>query len=212
MANKRINLTNATLLSMEMQRGVVGDLAPNRQITDAVTRLGIVPRLAALMDAARAAGATVVHCNAEYRPDLKGTARNAPLLSVTTKNPGNILAGSAGAATMPALGPKPEDIVFHRFHGMTPFTGTSLDITLRNLGVDTVVACGISLNVGVFGLCVEAVGLGYRVVVARDCVAGFPDEYGEAIIKNSLSMLCSISTAEELTALWREQRPASAAR
>jgi nicotinamidase-related amidase len=204
MDKKRINLTNAAILSMEMQRGVVGDLAPNRLLAETVERLGLVPRLAALMDVARAAGATVVHCNAEYRADLKGTARNAPLLSAATKNPGNILAGSPGAETLPALGPKPEDIVFRRYHGMTPFTATSLDITLRNLGVDTVVATGISLNVGVFGMCVEAVGLGYRVVVVRDCVAAVPDEYGEAILKNSLSMLCSISTSDEVSALWRE--------
>ena len=206
MSKKRINLGRAALLSMEMQRGVVGDLSPGRALVEVVERLGVVPRLAALMDVARSAGATVIHCNAEYRPDLKGSAPNTPLTGSAMKNPGNILEGSPGAQNMPALGPKPEDVVLHRFHGISPFAGTSLDITLRNLGVDTVVATGVSLNIGVLGTCVEAASHGYRVVLARDCVASVPEDYDDTLIKNSLSILCSISDSRELTALWEEQR------
>ena len=35
---------------------------------------------------------------------------------------------------------------------MTPFTSTSLDQILRNLGIRTVVATGVSVNLGVFGM------------------------------------------------------------
>ena len=204
MDRKRVNLQRAALLSMEMQRGVVGDLAPNRVLADTVQRTGIIPRLATLMNVARAAKATVVHCTATFRPDLKGSARNAPLLGAVTKDPSNVLIGSPGAEVVPALGPEPEDLVFHRFHGLAPFTGTSLDITLRNLGVDTVVATGVSVNVGVMGMCLEAVNLGYRVVLARDCVVGVPEDYAEAVIKNSLSMLATIGDSTEIAALWKE--------
>ena len=38
-----------------------------------------------------------------------------------------------------------------RLHGMTPFTSTSLDQILRNLGIRTVVATGVSVNLGVIG-------------------------------------------------------------
>ena len=38
-----------------------------------------------------------------------------------------------------------------RLHGLTPFTGTSLDRVLRNMGIDTVVAIGNSVNIGVHG-------------------------------------------------------------
>ncbi len=56
---------------------------------------------------------------------------------------------------------------------MSPFTGTSLDTWLRSLGVETVVATGVSVNLGVLGLAIEAVNLGYRVVVPGTPSPGF---------------------------------------
>ena len=38
----------------------------------------------------------------------------------------------------------------------------------------TVVATGVSVNLGVLGLAIEACNLGYQVVVPRDAVAGHP--------------------------------------
>ena len=43
----------------------------------------------------------------------------------------------------------------------------------------TVVATGVSVNVGIMGLCLSAVDLGYQVVLVRDAVAGVPAEYGK---------------------------------
>ena len=60
----------------------------------------------------------------------------------------------------------------HRAHGMAPFTGTTLDATLRGYGIDTVVLSGVSTNIALFGAAIEAVGLGYSVVLAEDCTAG----------------------------------------
>ncbi|NML08412.1 cysteine hydrolase [Sphingomonas sp. G-3-2-10] len=187
---------------MEMQRGVVGDRSSIQPLVEAIQRRQVILSLARLMNAARLAGATVVHCNAEFRSDLKGSGRNSPMLRYVTKDPSHILSGSEGAEVVQELAPRPEDLVFRRFHGLSPFSGTSLDITLRNLGVDTVVAAGVSVNMGVFGMCLEAVNLGYRVILARDCVGGFPDDYVDAVIDKSLSLLATISTADELAAAW----------
>src|SRR5919198_1095093 len=82
---------------------------------------------------------------------------------------------------------EPGDLESRRYHGFTPFTGTSLDQTLRSLGVRTVVAVGVSLNLAIPGLCLEAVNLGYRVVVLTDAVAGMPAEYGDAVMANTIS-------------------------
>ena len=42
----------------------------------------------------------------------------------------------------------------------------------------------------------------YHVVVPRDAVAGIPAEYGHAIINNTLSLLATITTTEELLSAW----------
>jgi nicotinamidase-related amidase len=88
---------------------------------------------------------------------------------------------------------------------MTPFTSTSLDQILRNLGVTTVVATGVSVNLGVFGMALSALDLGYQVVLVRDAVAGVPAEYAQAVIDQSLSMIATVVTADELLAVLHEQ-------
>jgi nicotinamidase-related amidase len=190
------------VISMEMQRGVVGDLSRIPQLVAAVEAAGAVGHTAAVMKAARAAGIQVIHCNAVFRADRKGSAGNAPMLARVMKNPDQILEGTPATQVVQALGPDQADLVFERYHGVSPFSGTNLDITLRNLGVKTIVATGVSVNLGIFGLCLEAVNLGYRVILPRDCVAGFPADYADLVIKNSLAQLCTITTSAEVAKAW----------
>jgi nicotinamidase-related amidase len=85
---------------------------------------------------------------------------------------------------------------------MSPFIGTDLDPTLRSLGVETVVATGVSLNVGIQGMVIEAINHGYHVVLVTDCVAGYPPEYAQTVLENSLARITTQATAEELAPLW----------
>lgn len=90
------------------------------------------------------------------------------------------------------------DLVSHRHHGMTPFTGTSLDSLLRSLGVDHLVICGVSLNVGVLGAVIEAVGLGYEVTIPTGAVVGIPADYAAGVLRNSLAPLAILVSSEAL--------------
>ena len=60
----------------------------------------------------------------------------------------------------------------------------------------------MSLNIGVLGLVLSAVDLGYQVVLPTDAVAGVPLEYGHEILHNSLSLLATLTTTEELIEAW----------
>ena len=162
------------VLTMEIQRGVVGDLSSFPQLAEAADRVGVVPNTARLLTAARTFGVPVVHCTAEFRADRAGTTVNCQLVAAVLRNPDHLLTGTPATELVAGLGPEPTDLVSSRLHGVSPFTGTSLDTWLRNLGVRTVVATGVSVNLGVLGLAIEAVNLGYRVVVPRDTVAGHP--------------------------------------
>ena len=65
------------------------------------------------------------------------------------------------AQPLPEFGPKPEDFVVPRIHGITAFNDTGLDSLLRNLGVTTVIAgndgsfTGLQASDGAF-LAIEA--------------------------------------------------------
>jgi biuret amidohydrolase len=85
---------------------------------------------------------------------------------------------------------------------VSPFTGTDLDTWLRNLGVDTVIATGVSVNLGILGLAIEAVNLGYQVIVVRDAVAGLPRHYAEAVLANTLPLISTITTVAALEEVW----------
>jgi len=46
------------------------------------------------------------------------------------------------------------------------------------------------------------VDLGYQVVVPRDAVAGVPASYADAIIDNTISMLATVTTTNDLIEAW----------
>ena len=96
----------------------------------------------------------------------------------------------------------PRDIVVPRIHGMTPFTSTPLDQILRNLGVTTIVVTGVSVNLGVVGMALSGLDLGYQVVIVRDGVAGVPADYAQAVLDNSLSLISTIVTSDDLLTAW----------
>jgi nicotinamidase-related amidase len=190
------------VLTMEIQRGVVGDLSSFPQLAEAAERAGVVPNTARVLAAARRLGIPVVHCTAEFRADRSGTTINCQLVAAALRNPDHLLEGTAATELMPGLGPEPGDLVSARLHGVSPFTGTSLDTWLRNLGVRTVVATGVSVNLGILGLAIEAVNLGYTVVIPRDTVAGLPLDYAEAILATTLPLISTLTTADELIDAW----------
>ena len=104
------------------------------------------------------------------------------------------------SSSSPPSGPSPSDLVSHRRHGVSPFIGTDLDPTLRALGVSTVVATGVSLNLGIIGLAVEAVNLGYRVVLATDAVAGVPADFAADVLRHTLALVATLATVDEIIA------------
>jgi nicotinamidase-related amidase len=197
-----VSPAHTAVLTMEMQRGVIGDLAAVPLLADVVAAQGTIARLARLLVAARPAGVRVVHCTAEFRADGAGSAANCPMLAAARRSPDRLLVGTESTHLVPQLGPEPSDLVSSRMHGMSPFTGTALDVTLRNLGVRTVVATGVSVNIGVLGMVIEAVNLGYQVVVPTDCVAGVPPDYADAVLTNTLAFLATRTTVERLMAAW----------
>ena len=190
------------MLTMEIQRGVVGDLTAFPQLAAAADQVGVVPNTARLLHAARSLGVHVVHCTAEFRADRAGSTVNCQLIAAMVRNPEHLLVGTPPTELVHELGPEPSDLVCARLHGVSPFAGTSLDTWLRSLGVQTVVATGVSVNLGVLGLVIEACNLGYQVVVPRDAVAGIPTEYADAVLDNTFPLITTLTTTDDLLAAW----------
>jgi nicotinamidase-related amidase len=189
------------VVTQECQVGVIGELAVLRDLAD-VAQATAVPNIVRLADAARAAGAPVIHCLAVRRPDDKGSNHNARLFGATRKLGIDLAPGSPGAALLPDLAGHDEDLVLQRLHGLGPMGGTDLDAVLRNLGVRTIVGVGVSVNVAITNFVMDAVNAGYDFVLARDAVAGVPQDYADAVIDNTLGLLATVTTTHDVVAAW----------
>lgn len=191
---------HTAVVTSEVQNGVVGEPSALPALADAARPM--VARLAVLCGAARRAGAPVVHATAARRADGAGSNTNARLFLGVRRSPVALLPGSPAADVVTELGPEPDDLVLSRLHGLSPMAGTDLDPILRNLGVTTIVVTGVSVNVAVTNLVMDAVNLGYQVVVPRDAVCGIPEAYADAVIDNTLALLATLTTVDDLVAAW----------
>lgn len=191
---------HTAVVTSEVQNGVVGEPSALPALAEAARPM--VGRLAVLCTAARRAGAPVIHATAARRADGAGSNTNARLFLGVRRSPVALLPGSPAAEVVPELGPEPDDLVLSRLHGLNPMAGTDLDPILRNLGVTTIVVTGVSVNVAVTNLVMDAVNLGYQVVLPRDAVCGIPAAYADAVIDNTLALLATLTTVDDLVAAW----------
>jgi nicotinamidase-related amidase len=191
---------HTAIVTQECQGAVIGPNAGLAMLAEEARRVAL-PNITRLLPAARAAGVRVLHCVVQRRPDGLGSNHNARIFSIG-RGEVSILPGTPGAAVLPELGPEPTDLVLSRFHGVGQMGGTDLDAVLRNLGVSTIVVVGVSLNIAIPNVVMDAVNAAYRVVVPRDAVAGIPTEYGNAIIDNTLSLLATITSTDDLIQTW----------
>jgi nicotinamidase-related amidase len=193
---------HTAVVTSEVQNGVVGVPSALPALAEAAAE-EMLPNLARLLPVARAAGVQVVHCTAYRRADGKGANANARLFLGVRKSPVPLLPGTAAVEVVPELGPDPDDLVLTRTHGLDPMAGTDLDPVLRNLGVRTIVVTGVSVNVAVTNLVMDAVNRGYSVVLPRDAVCGIPRDYADAVIDNTLALLAAVVTTDDLIDIWK---------
>ena len=196
---------HTAIVAQECQGAVIGPHAGLAVLADEARRVAL-PNIVRLLPVARAAGVRVVHCLVQRRPDGLGSNHNAKIFAIGRglgHGQVDIAPGTPGAALLPELGPEPGDLVLSRWHGVGPMGGTDLDAVLRNLGVSTIVVVGVSLNIAIPNVVMDAVNAAYRVIVPGDAVAGVPSDYGAAVIANTLSLLATITTTDDLLEVWK---------
>ncbi len=193
---------HSALVVLECQRGVVGDLSGLPGLAEQAQK-GMIPVVAELVVAARAAGVPVIHGTALRRPDGLGANTNARLFRHMEKVAHPLHPGSEAAEIVPEIPTAESDLVLPRLHGLSPFQGTELDSVLRNLGVETVIGVGVSVNVAIQNFAFDAVNAAYQVVIPRDGVAGFPESYKEAVFEHTLGAITTLVPSEAILDTWR---------
>ncbi|MCX2183753.1 cysteine hydrolase [Streptomyces sp. SKN60] len=199
----------AVLLTVECQQGVVGADSALPELAAVARSSGALHNVARLVAAAHEADVQVLHAVAERRPDGRGANHNARLFRAAARLPVQQHTGSTAVRIAAPIEVAEQDLVVRRLHGLSPIAGTDVDPLLRNLGCRTLVVTGVSANVAIPNAVFDAVNLGYTVVVPADAIAGVPADYTPAMIRNTLALVATIATTDDVLGCWKAPRRAA---
>jgi nicotinamidase-related amidase len=199
-----VDPAHTVLVLQECQKGVIGELSALPEMA-AAARVSMIPNVARLAEAARAAGVRVIHATAAHQPDMWGANTNARLFRGVRKSPVKLVQGVVAVEPLDEIGVEGDDIVLPRQHGLSPFEGTELDSLLRNERISTIVLVGVSVNVAILNVAFDAVNRAYEVVIPRDAVAGTPPEYVEQVFEHTLGYVATLTTTDDVVAAWSGQ-------
>lgn len=118
-----------------------------------------------LLAAARRASFPVVYTRGLYHPS--GVDGGVFLQKVPVLR--QLVEGNPLAAIDAAVAPKDGDLVIAKNYA-SAFFGTTLDVTLRSMGVDTIVLVGCSTSGCIRATAVDAIQHGFPLFVPRECV------------------------------------------
>lgn len=172
------------LIVIDMQRdfllpGGFGESLGN----DVDQLLKVVPPLAALIAAARAAGIMVIHTREGHEPDLSDCPpaklnRGAP--SKRIGDPGKygriLIRGEYGHDIVDELAPIDGELVIDK-PGKGAFYATGLQDALTGAGITQLLVTGVTTEVCVHTTTREANDRGYECLVVSDCVGSYFPEF-----------------------------------
>lgn len=108
--------------------------------------------------------------------------------------------GGAQAQIAPEVAPGAGDYVVPK-HRWNSFHQTDLDLQLRCRGIDTIVICGGSTDVGIASTVFAARDLDYGIVVARDCCYSARGNNNEFFMERVFPRMGRVMSADEAVAL-----------
>lgn len=205
----QLDPATTVLLTVECQQGVVGMDSALPELAEQARSSGALHRVARLVAGAHETGVQVLHAVAERRPDGRGAGHNARLFRAAARLPVQQHPGTTAVRVAPPIEVADEDLVVRRLHGLSPIAGTDVDALLRNLGCRTLVVTGVSANVAIPNAVFDAVNLGYTAVVPQDAIAGVPADYIPAMVRNTLALVATITTTDDVLSCWKRPRRAT---
>ena len=148
---------------------IVVDMLKDNVDTDSHFSMGeearkIIPPIQRLLATARENGFPVIFANDSFLPDdfIFREGRHKP----------HSIMGTKGAKVIAEFGPEDSDIILEK-RRFSAFFGTNLEVTLREMGVDTIAVAGIGTPVCVLTTVLDGIAHDFKVIMLEDCCASF---------------------------------------
>jgi ureidoacrylate peracid hydrolase len=150
----------------------------------------LIPPMRLLLAQARKVGIPVIYVNDSHRPGLREDRE-------FKKRAEHCIEGTWGAEVIDEIKPKRKDFVVlkRRFSG---FYDTDLDLTLKDLSIDTVIVMGVVTNICVRSTIHDAFFRGYKVLVPKDCVMATGEREQASSLYDIETHFGDVTTSEKL--------------
>jgi nicotinamidase-related amidase len=210
-----IEPTKTGLVLFDMLNDFVRPADPSRARHTAES--GAIERSVEMVGAARTAGIAVFYANSTHRPDASDYGPTIVDANINLepwpdgpKLMGNPPAteGTQGAQVIAELTPGPNDYIVLK-HRWSAFAGTSLDMLLRWLGIDTILLAGGSTDLGVLATAYAARDLGYHLVVLRDACHTHRPNAQEFCMDQLFPRMARVMSVMEVVSLIPDSRASS---
>jgi ureidoacrylate peracid hydrolase len=201
---------HSALLVVDIQNDYIHpEGSAGRSGRDTSSAIAMIPRLHALIEAARARGVPVYYARNWHGPNTD----SGPWKSRRTWSSG--AGGQAGVAgTWGAdwyeVEPRADEVVIDKYR-YDAFLGTALELMLRTRGIETVVCCGTATNVCVESTARAAHMRDFNLVLVGDCCAAFDPVLHEGTLENIRRHFGVVATADEVKAAWPPGQPTAVA-
>jgi nicotinamidase-related amidase len=171
-------------------------------VAPVMDKTGMLDKTVALVEAARAAGVTIMHAPITFAPGYGELSRHPYGILKGVVDGNAFVKGTWGAAIVDALTPAAGDIVIEGKRGLDTFASTNLDFILRSKGIETVILGGFLTNCCVESTMRSAYENGYRVITLTDCTAATsPEEHDNAIAYDYPMFSLPVESAQVIAAL-----------
>jgi nicotinamidase-related amidase len=170
--------------------------ALHEAVKDVMQSTDMLENTRRLVQAARAAGATIVHAPITF---VHGYGELAPQPYGILKGVVDSTAfvkGEWGAEIVDALSPREGDVIVEGKRGLDTFATTNLDFILRARGITTIALGGFLTNCCVESTMRTGYEKGYEVITLSDCVAATSAEEHDNAIQFDFPMFSEVMTSE----------------
>lgn len=182
-------MPTTALLLMDLQTGILGRFGSDP---------GFVPRINAVVEAARSAGFPVLWVKVGFRPGYPEVSPRNKAFSALSGS-GRLADTDPGADLHPDLERQDNDIVVVKKR-VSAFAGSDLEVVLRAAGVDSLVLAGIATSGVVLSTLRQAADLDFRLTVLADGCLDGDDEVHRVLTEKVFPRQAEVTTVEAWSA------------
>jgi ureidoacrylate peracid hydrolase len=168
-------------------------------VQEVMQSTGMLDNTRRLVEAARAAGATIVYAPITFAPGYGELSRHPYGILKGVVDSTAFVKGEWGAEIVDALAPQEGDVVVEGKRGLDTFATTNLDFILRARGIETIALGGFLTNCCVESTMRTGYEKGYQVITLSDCVAATSAEEHQNAIQFDYPMFSEVMTSDAFT-------------